>query len=132
MPANLEKSAVAPGPKKVSFHSNPKERQCQRMQWLETKKKFVRGFLGGSVIKNPPVNRGDAGAIPGSGRSPGAGNGNPLQYILPWGNPMQEEPGGLQPMGSQRVGQDLVTEHTCTQDLARQREGQWREHIVAP
>ena len=45
---------------------------------------------------------------------------------------MQEEPGGLQPMGSQRVRQDLVTEHTCTQELARQREGQWREHIMAP
>ena len=31
MPANLEKSAVARGLEKVSFHSNPKERQCQRM-----------------------------------------------------------------------------------------------------
>ena len=31
MPANFEKSAVATGPEKVSFHSNPKERQCQKM-----------------------------------------------------------------------------------------------------
>ena len=31
MPANLEKAAVATGWEKVSFHSNPKERQCQRM-----------------------------------------------------------------------------------------------------
>ena len=31
MPANLENSAVAIGLEKVSFHSNPKERQCQRM-----------------------------------------------------------------------------------------------------
>ena len=31
MPANLENSAVATGLDKVSFHSNPKERQCQRM-----------------------------------------------------------------------------------------------------
>ena len=31
MPANLENSAVATGPEKVSFHSNPKEGQCQRM-----------------------------------------------------------------------------------------------------
>ena len=38
------------------------------------------GFPGGSVVKNPPVNAGDAGLIPGSGRSPGEGNGNPLQY----------------------------------------------------
>ena len=35
------------------------------------------------VVKNPPANTGDirdAGSIPGSGRSPGEGNGNPLQY----------------------------------------------------
>ena len=37
-------------------------------------------FPGGSVVKNPPANPGDAGSIPGSGRSPGVGNGNPLQY----------------------------------------------------
>ena len=38
------------------------------------------GFPGGSVAKNPPANAGDTGLIPGSGRSPGEGNGNPLQY----------------------------------------------------
>jgi len=32
------------------------------------------------VVKNPPVNAGDTGLIPGLGRSPGGGNGNPLQY----------------------------------------------------
>ena len=37
------------------------------------------GFPGGSVVKNLPANAGDAGSIPGSGRSPGEGNGNPLQ-----------------------------------------------------
>ena len=37
------------------------------------------GFPGGSVVKNPPVNAEDMGSIPGSGRSPGEGNGNPLQ-----------------------------------------------------
>ena len=36
------------------------------------------GFPGGSVVKNPPANAGDTGLIPGSGRSPGAGNGNPF------------------------------------------------------
>ena len=34
----------------------------------------------GSVVKNPPGNAGDAGLIPGWGRCPGEGNGNPLQY----------------------------------------------------
>ena len=41
------------------------------------------GFPGGAVAKNPPTNAGDArdaGSIPGSGRPPGEGNGNPLQY----------------------------------------------------
>ena len=40
-------------------------------------------FPGGAVVKNPPANAGDArdvGSIPGSGRSPGVGNGNSLQY----------------------------------------------------
>ena len=35
---------------------------------------------GSSVVKNLPANAGDAGSIPGSGRSPGGGNGSPLQY----------------------------------------------------
>ena len=42
-----------------------------------------RGFPGSSVIQNLLVNAGDTGdasLIPGSGRSPGGGNGNPLQY----------------------------------------------------
>ena len=38
------------------------------------------GFPGGSVVKNPSANAGDAGSIPGLGRSPGEGNANPLQY----------------------------------------------------
>ena len=41
------------------------------------------GFPGGSMVKNPPANAGDTGdtgSIPGLGRSPGGGNGNPLQY----------------------------------------------------
>ena len=41
-----------------------------------------KGFPGGSVVKNLPANAGasgDVGSIPGSGRFPGGGNGNPLQ-----------------------------------------------------
>ena len=40
----------------------------------------------GAVVKNPPANEGDArdrDSIPGSGRSPEVGNGNPLQYLMP-------------------------------------------------
>ena len=36
--------------------------------------------LGGLVVKNPPAIAGGMGSIPGSGRSPGEGSGNPLQY----------------------------------------------------
>ena len=48
------------------------------------------GFPGASVVKDLPANAGEAGdlgSIPGWGRSPGGGNGNPLQYSC-LGNPM--------------------------------------------
>ena len=60
------------------------------------------------VVKNPLANAGDmrdSGSIPGSGRSPGEWNNNTLQYSC-LGYPMDREPGGLQPIGSQRVGHD--------------------------
>ena len=37
------------------------------------------GLPGGRVVKNPPANAGGTGPIPGSGRSPGEGNGSPVQ-----------------------------------------------------
>ena len=48
------------------------------------------GFPCGSAGKNLPANAGDIGLIPGSGRSPGEGSGNPLQYSC-LGNPMDRE-----------------------------------------
>ena len=68
----------------------------------------VSGFPGGSVVKNLPTNAGyirDEGSTPGSRRSPGAENGNPLQYSwckIPW----TKEPSGLQSMGSTRIRHD--------------------------
>ena len=50
-------------------------------------------------------NAGDLGSIPGSGRSPGEGNGNPLQHSC-MENPWMEETGRLWSMGLQRVGHD--------------------------
>ena len=41
---------------------------------------YYRGFPGGSEVKASACNVGDLGSIPGSGGSPGEGNGNPLQY----------------------------------------------------
>ena len=51
---------------------------------------------------------GDPGSIPGLGRSPGVGNGNHSSFLA-WKIPWTEEPGWLQSMGLQRVGQDLAT-----------------------
>ena len=84
-------------------------------------------FPGGSQVKNLSTNAGDAdyvilcakipnlgavrdvGSIPGSGRSSGEGNGNPLQYSC-LENPMTEKPDGLySPWGQKRVGHNLVT-----------------------
>ena len=62
------------------------------------------GFSGGSNVKESACNVGDSGSIPGLGRSLGGGNGNPLQYSCIDASVDREEPGGLQPMGSQRVG----------------------------
>ena len=48
---------------------------------------YKMGTPHDSVVKNPPANAQDSCSIPGSGRSPGEGNGSPLQYSL-LGNPM--------------------------------------------
>ena len=65
------------------------------------------GFPGGSDCKEFTSNSGDRGSIPGWGRSPGGGHGSPPVFCLE--NPRTEEPGGLQSIGSQRVGQDWAT-----------------------
>ena len=57
-------------------------------------------FPHNSVGKESACNAGDLGLIPGLGRSPGEGNGNPLQYPA-WKIPWTEDPGGLQFMESQ-------------------------------
>ena len=65
----------------------------------------VSVFPGRSDGKVSAYNVGDLGSIPGSGRSPEEGNGNPLQYSC-LENPWTEDPGRLQSMGSQRVRHD--------------------------
>jgi len=70
-------------------------------QWFIMFLDYMLLKLSVSVGKEPACNAGDArdmGLIPGWGRSPGGGHGNPI----PWA----EEPGRLQSMGSQRVGHD--------------------------
>ena len=66
------------------------------------------GLPGGSVEKNPPANAGITGSIPGSGRFPGEGHGNPLQYSCV-GNPMDAGAWWATVHGVTRVTHDLVT-----------------------
>ena len=68
----------------------------------------MEGLPGGTVVKNLPANArdaGDLGLISGSGRPPGRGNGNPLQYSCPE-NFMDRGAGGLQSIRLQRVRHD--------------------------
>ena len=61
------------------------------------------GLPGGSVDKESACNVGYLGSIPGLGRSPGGGYGNPIPVFLPGESPWTEESGRVQSMGSQRV-----------------------------
>ena len=63
------------------------------------------GFIDSSDGKQSACNAGDRGLIPGSGGSLKKGMST-HSSILAWRIPWREEPGGLQPMGSQRVGHD--------------------------
>ena len=64
-----------------------KAEERKREKEILGKKWLPWGFSGGSVVKNPPANVGDMGLIPGGGRLPGEGNGNPLQFSC-LGNPV--------------------------------------------
>ena len=75
----------------------------------------------GSDGKASARNAGDLGSIPGLGRSPGEGNGNPLQYSCLETTPWMEEPGGLESMGSQ--SQTRLSNFTFTLDTSRDSSG---------
>ena len=84
----------------MEFHSIP-----EGMHVILELLHISKGFLGGAVAKNLPANAGDTrdvGSIPGSARSSGGGNDNPLQYSC-LENSMDSGACGLQSIGSQRV-----------------------------
>ena len=87
------------------------------------------------MVKESACNAGDLCLIPGLGRSPGEGDGYPLQYRA-WRIPWTEEPGGLQFMGLPRVDHDWVTFTTsftiqyCCLGKAMNR-GAWRAIVHA-
>ena len=63
---------------------------------------YQLGFPRGAVVKNLPANAGDARWISGSGRSPGVGNGNPLQYSC-LGNPMDRGVWQATVLGAEKI-----------------------------
>ena len=66
------------------------------------------GFPGGSEVKASACNAGDLGSISGSGRSPGEGNGNPLQYCC-LENPMERSLTGYSPRGRRESKTERLT-----------------------
>ena len=73
---------------------------------------YVWGFSGSSVVKIPPASAGDArdtDLIPGLGRSPAEGNGNPFQYSC-LENPVERSLAGYSPWGHEDLD---MTEHVC-------------------
>ena len=71
------------------------------------------GFRAYLVGKESACNAGDPGSIPGSGRSPGEGNGNPLQYSC-LENPTNRGAWQATVHGITRVGHNLATKPTTT------------------
>ena len=74
------------------------------------------GFSGVSVVESLPANAGDVGSIPGSGRSLEKEMAT-HSSILAWKISWTDEPGGLQSMGSHRVGQYSETEQQEENEL---------------
>ena len=68
------------------------------------------GLPGGTVVKNLPVNAGDEGSVPGSGRSPGGEDDNPPS-VLAWTIMWTEESGGVHGVAKTRT---QLSKHTTT------------------
>ena len=95
------------------------------------------GFLGGSVIKNLPANARearDAGSIPGLGRSPGGGHGNPLQYSC-LENPMDRGAwwATVHGVAKSRTQLKRLSMYACTTLIQKVSEKRWsmKEHVTA-
>ena len=69
---------------------------------------------GGSAVKNPPASAGDIGSIPGLGRSPEVGHGNPLQYACLENPHGQRRLAGYSPWGCKELdtAEQLITQHS--------------------
>ena len=107
--SSIQSTKTRPGADCGSEHELLIERF--RLNWRKQGK--PRGFLDGSVVKNLPANVRDSGPIPGSGRSPGVGNGNPFQYSC-LENPMDRGAWKV-PVHGVIQSQTWLSTHTLTQ-----------------
>ena len=91
------------------------------LSWLQVG--IMRSYLKSGVshlalvVKNPPADAGDIRdqyLIPGPGRSPGRGHGNPLQYSLPEESHGQRRLAGYSPRGRKKSDTTEATKHACT------------------
>ena len=64
---------------RLSLRQGPKTTVLKVARFFKIEISYKHSFPGGSDSKEPACNAGDLGSIPGSGRSPGGGHGNPLQ-----------------------------------------------------
>ena len=95
-------SPVSPTLADGFFTTVPPRKPCLNLLNWNILMYFIFRWLSG---KESACNAGDVSSVPGSRRSLGEGNGNPLQCFC-LGNPEEEEPGGLQSVWLQRVGHD--------------------------
>ena len=78
----------------------------KQVMYFHKREYYTAIFPGGSVVKILTDNAGDTGSIPGSGRSPGVGYGNPLQYSC-LEHPMDREAWWAKSTGSQKESDKL-------------------------
>ena len=92
-------------------------------------------FPGDSDCKESACSLEDLGLIPGLGRSPGGGHGNPPPVFLSRESPWIEEPGGLQSTELRRIGHNWATKHSTadgTNDWFRIEKRVWQGYLLLP
>ena len=88
---------------------------------------LMTGFPDGAVVKNPPANAGDSSWIPRSGRYPGVGNGNPLQYFC-LKSPMERSLVRYSPWGHDTIKHthtELLWWRVCSSECVRWKLKAW-------
>ena len=96
---------------KIGLFQRDRWTNLEKSSYIHSWNNFKQSKSGDSMVKNAQTKAGNAGSVPGSGWSPGVGNGNPLQYsCLEYS--IDRGAWRAQSIGLQRVGHNWVTEHS--------------------